>query len=118
MLGQPRTAQAAEFRSPAFLCMGAAQGVSWRGEYLCRGIRAEQVEWCRTLLSQGIVRQLVEKELMIETWPLDEKTNEFPLFVAHRAIPTVTFPAEWCELQFKAAALKVLDLEIFARRHD
>ena len=90
----------------------------WRDDNLYRGIRPEHAHFYRSLLNKGVIQGLIEKGLLIDTWAVDDSTDEFPLILQHRVIPTVTFPAEWCQSHFKAAALIALDLEIAARRHD
>ena len=67
------------------------------------------------MFAQGIVQNLVENKLLIDSSITELSTAEFPLILQHRILPVVSFPSEWCSGQLKAAALMVLDLEIALR---
>ena len=87
----------------------------WRDGALYRGIRSTRAELYRVLLNDGVVQELVDRRFLIDTWPTDFTTMEFPLVLQHRRIPIVSFAPEWAGSHFKAAALLVLDLEISLR---
>jgi hypothetical protein len=98
--------------------LNTAGRVFWRGKNLCCGIRAGHENWYRGLLNQRIIGELIERELLVDTRVADDSTDEFPLILRHRLVPTVSFAAEWCRSQLNAAALTVLDLEISVRQHE
>lgn len=87
----------------------------WRKGNLYRGIRPQMAAFYGRLLEQGVIDELVQKGLLIDTWKADWSTPEFPLVLQHRVLPVVSFAAEWCASQLKAAALAVLDLELALR---
>lgn len=89
----------------------------WHDGNLYRGIRPERMTLYRDLLANGIIKELVTKRLLIDTWATDWTTDEFPLILQHRVLPVVSFPSEWCASQLKAAARLVLDLEVALRAH-
>jgi hypothetical protein len=87
----------------------------WRDGNLYRGIRQPRSRFYRDLLDAGVIHDLVTRRLLIDTWPTDWSTQEYPLILQHRVLPIVSFASEWCASQLKAAALVVLDLEIALR---
>jgi hypothetical protein len=89
--------------------------IFWSGGELYRGIRPARAELYRRLFDKGIVQDLVERKLLIDSSVADLSTAEFPLILQHHVVPVVSFPSEWCGSQLKAAALMVLDLEIGLR---
>lgn len=84
---------------------------------LYRGIRPARASFYRDLFARGVVQQLVDRKLLIDTSIVDWNTPEFPLVLEHRALPVVSYPSEWCAAQLKDAALLVLDLETALRPH-
>jgi SAM-dependent methyltransferase len=84
---------------------------------LYRGIRPARADLYRDLLRRGIIQALIDKHLLIDTKAAAWSTPEFPLVLEHRALPVVSYPAEWSAAQFKDAALLVLDLEAALRPH-
>ena len=90
----------------------------WRGENLYRGIGDGRATFYRGLLAKGVVQEMVDKRLLVNSWAAGWSTPEYPLVLQHRVIPTISFAAEWCMLQFQAAALLVLDLEMALRPHN
>lgn len=90
----------------------------WRDGRLYRGIRPVCAELYRDLLDRGVIQDLVDRRLLIDTWAAEWTTPEFPLVLEHRVLPVVAFPSEWSAAQLKAAALMVLDLEAALRRQD
>lgn len=85
---------------------------------LYRGIRPARAALYRDLLARGIIQDLVDKRLLIDTRAVDWSTPEFPLVLEHRALPVVSYPSEWSAAQLKDTALLILDLEAALRPHD
>ncbi len=83
----------------------------WQDGNLYRGIRDQRARLYRDLFARGIIQDLVEKRLLIDSWPADFTTAEFPLVLQHRILPIVSFASEWCASQLQAAALMILELE-------
>ena len=84
---------------------------------LYRGIRPARAELYRGLLARGVIQDLVDRHLLIDTHAVDWSTPEFPLVLEHRVLPVVSYPSEWSAAQLKDAALVVLDLEAALRPH-
>lgn len=89
----------------------------WHEGKLFRGIRPKHADFYRGLFERGVIKELVDKGLLVDSWMTEMSTAEFPLVLGHRIIPRVSFASEWCEASFKAAALTVLDIEMILRRH-
>jgi SAM-dependent methyltransferase len=90
----------------------------WRDGRLFRGVRAVRAELYRDLLCNGLLKQLREDGLFVDTWPTNRSTEEFPLIVEHRVIPWISYATEWSATQLRDAALTVLNLELQLRPHD
>lgn len=87
----------------------------WKDGNLYRGIRQPRAGLYRDLLAEGFIRELVDRQLLVDTWATEWTTSEFPLIVRHRVLPVVSFVSEWCGSQLKAAALSILELELALR---
>jgi hypothetical protein len=83
----------------------------WRGD-LYRGIRAGRAAFYSKLLRDGVIGNLVESGLLINTQPATLSVDGYEMVVRHTKIPFVSYPNEWCVEMFKDAALTILDLEI------
>jgi Tellurite resistance protein TehB len=84
----------------------------WWGSDLYRGIFPARAGFYSHLFDKGIVQQLVEMKLLVETERTDLALECFGLVVKHRQLPIVSYAFEWPSLMLKEAALAVLDLEI------
>lgn len=82
----------------------------WEGN-LYRAISRERTGFYERLLAEGIVRDLVQRKLIIETEGTDLKLDGYGLVVKHQTVPFVSHCSEWCGEMLKAAALHVLQLE-------
>lgn len=80
-----------------------------------RGIRADYAAVYRDLFDRGIIKGLIDRKLIVDTWITDLTTDRYPLILQHEVIPTISYPSEWSRSQLKAAALLILDLEIALR---
>src|SRR5271156_2649418 len=83
---------------------------SWEGG-IYRAISSERAAFYEHLLSQGILRDLIRRQLLIDTEITGLELAEYPLVLKHRTIPFVSHCYEWCGEMLKAAALSVLQLE-------
>lgn len=84
---------------------------SWQGE-LHRGIKTERTSFYARLFDEGIIQQLVERKLFVETERTSMSLEGFGMVVKHRRLPFVSYPFEWPAPMLKQAALTVLDLEM------
>lgn len=89
----------------------------WHEGELYRSISPERTPFYQELFARGIVQQLVERRLLVETEPADLEIEGAGMVVRHRRIPFVSYPPEWCAAMLKAAAETVLDLQETLFRH-
>jgi SAM-dependent methyltransferase len=90
----------------------------WRGDELCRGISPPYVEFYQYLFKTGIVDELVERRMLVETWQTDVPTPEYPVVVKHRTIPFVSYANEWASEMLKDAGLLLLDIVEYLLERD
>ena len=88
----------------------------WNGA-LFRGIPSIRAPFCRFLFDKGIMRELIEKKLFVETEITPLKFDPYEIVLKHRTIPFVAYPQEWCDLMLKDAALHHLDFCMELARH-
>lgn len=87
----------------------------WQGR-LYRGIPEGKAGFYKEQFSKGIVQSLVARDLLVGTEVTDLTLDGYPLVLSHKTVPFVTYAPEWCGAALKAAALKVLDLQIALMR--
>ncbi len=78
---------------------------------LYRGIPATRADLYRDLFHRGVIQQLIEANLLVETAIADLQVDGYPLVLKHRTIPFVSYPYEWCGTMLKDAALNILTLQ-------
>ena len=81
-------------------------------DQLCRGIYPEQAPFFARLFSEGVIQNLIEQGLLIETEPSDLRVDGFSMVLKHHRIPFVSYPQEWCAAMLKDAALTIINLTI------
>ena len=64
------------------------------------------------LFREGVIQDLIEQGLLIETEPTDLSVNGFSMILKHRSIPFISYPQEWCAAMLKDAALTIINLTI------
>ncbi len=84
---------------------------SWNG-HIFRGIYPPAAPFFRQLTETGILSNLVERGMLVETELTQFTSSEFSLVFRHHAIPFASYPQEWCPLMLKDAALAIVDLAI------
>jgi SAM-dependent methyltransferase len=82
----------------------------WEGG-LYRAISAERAPFYERLLSEGIFRDAVRRQLLVDTEIADLQLDGYALVLKHRRVPFVSHCYEWCGEMLRAAALSVLQLE-------
>lgn len=82
---------------------------SWDGA-IYRAISAERAPFFEDLLSQGILRDLMRRQLLVDTEITDLELDSYSLIVQHRTVPFPSRCYEWCGEMLRAAALSVLEL--------
>jgi SAM-dependent methyltransferase len=83
----------------------------WQGE-LYRGISAEGVPFFRKLFEDGIVENLTQQGLLIDSEFTPLVMDGYEMVVRHRSISFTSYPQEWCGAMFKDAALTIINLAI------
>jgi hypothetical protein len=91
--------------------------VFWWEAGLYRAISAERAPFYEHLLSGGILRDLIQRQLLIETEISDLELDGYALVLKHRTVPFVSHCYEWCGEMLKAAARAVLQLERELLKH-
>ena len=89
----------------------------WKGE-LYRGIRVEQADFFSRLFRDGVIQDLIERGLLIETEPTALKLDGYELIVRHKSVPFPSYPNEWCAGMLKDASVCMLDLQIELTRRN
>ena len=89
----------------------------WWGAQLCRGINSRHAPFFAGLFRDGVIQDLTERGLLIESELTELTFDDYPLVVRHRVVPFISYPNEWCAAMLKDAALAIVDLTIeLARR--
>lgn len=83
---------------------------SWEGN-VYRAITKERAEFYRHILSEGIIRKLAQRNLIIDTETTEWEIVGYALVLKHRTVPFVSYCHEWCGEMLKTAALSVLELK-------
>ena len=84
-----------------------------------RSITASARDDYRFLEESGLIRELIERRWLVDTWEVDAATLDLDesglvAVVEHRRVPFVSHPYEWSFAQLQAAALLQLDLHLHA----
>ena len=88
----------------------------WQGQ-LYRAIPKDQAALYQVLFERGIVQELIDQRLLVDT-QLTPFTLNGDLVLQHHVIRFVSYPQEWCSAMLKDAALLHLDLCLALDRHD
>ncbi|HBE16152.1 MAG TPA: hypothetical protein DEG17_18735 [Cyanobacteria bacterium UBA11149] len=90
----------------------------WFNDQLYRGISSDWALFYRNLFELGIVQELIQEDLLVETEITNLHSDEWAMILNHKIIPFVTYPHEWCDLMLKDAALLILDLNLKLNKYD
>ena len=88
----------------------------WKGQLL-RGIDPQWTPVFKTLFQSGVIRRLVDEQLLISTDLTPYTFEHYDMVVRHRVIRFLSYPFEWCPAMFKSGALTTLDLAIRLSEH-
>jgi SAM-dependent methyltransferase len=83
----------------------------WQGE-LYRGISAEGVPFFSELFESGVIENLIQQGLLIDSQITPLFMDGYEMVVRHRYISFPSYPHEWCGAMFKDAALTIINLAI------
>src|SRR6516162_6774044 len=89
---------------------------SWQDD-IYRAISGERAPFYQRLLSEGVLHDLMRRQLLIDTEIAGLEIDGYVLVLKHRTIPFVSHCYEWCGEMLKAAARSVLQLERELLRH-
>jgi hypothetical protein len=81
---------------------------TWNGA-LYRAIPPERIQFCQDLFANGVIQDLVAKQLFVATELTLLNLDHNHLVLKHRTIPWVAYPQEWCDAMLKDAALLHLE---------
>ena len=84
----------------------------WLNDQLCRGIYPKQAPFFAQLFREGVIQNLIEQGLLVETEPTDLIVDGFSMILKHHRIPFISYPQEWCAAMLKDAALNIINLTI------
>jgi hypothetical protein len=77
----------------------------WNGE-LYRAITSGRAPLYRDLFANGVVRELFENRLIVDSEVTDFFLEGYDLVLKHRKVPFVSYAFEWCGPMLKDAALR------------
>ena len=83
----------------------------WEGQ-LYRAISSKRAGFFEGLFNDGILQQLVERGLLIDTVPTDLKLDGYAMVVKHRSISYASYPQEWSATMLRDASVATIDLAI------
>ena len=90
----------------------------WKGSELYRAVGSKNSYLYARLFEQGVVRQLIKKNLLVETEITDYCLHDYEMVLHHRSIPFISYPYEWSDTMFKDATLLHVDFLIELNKYD
>lgn len=87
------------------------------GDRVLRGINNEYVAQVHDMFDGGMMKELLEKELFVNTWISDTKIEGFDLVIEHENIPYWNYPYEWSFTMLHRAANVVLETNTIANKY-
>lgn len=97
---------------PTSFCDSGGRLFWWR-KRLYRGISAEYRPIAQALFDSGIIDQLVARGWLIDSQPTDWQLPGYPLVLAHRTLPFVSYGNEWSVGMLRDAGLMMADMLVF-----
>jgi hypothetical protein len=82
---------------------------SWRGG-LYRAIARNERAFFERLFDSGVVKHLVDRQLLIESEITPLVLEGYALVVRHRSVERPSYPVEWCTAMLRDAALTMVDV--------
>ncbi|WP_124979077.1 hypothetical protein [Nonlabens xiamenensis] len=87
------------------------------GDRVIRGVHDQYVEQVKEMMSNGMIDELVEKGLFVQTWISELEIEGHDLVIEHKKIPYWNYPYEWSFSMLHAAANIVLDCNEVANKY-
>lgn len=88
----------------------------WGGR-IFRGIKKERIDDVLELFNSGLMAELIDKGLFVDTQISALKFESFDLVLEHKLLDVVTYPKEWTFDMLKDAALLVLEINEVAKKY-
>ncbi len=88
----------------------------WKGR-IFRAINKDKEKQTRELLNNGLIDELVKKNMIPKTWETNFKLNDYDLILEHEKIKRVIYPYEWSFEMLKDAAILVLKLNQISEKY-
>jgi 2-polyprenyl-3-methyl-5-hydroxy-6-metoxy-1,4-benzoquinol methylase len=82
----------------------------WRDGRLFRGLSADLAPSYEKLFQDGVIGELVNDGLLVESRLTGDAMEAYPAIVEHSVVPFVSFAHEWCPEMLRSAGRLVLDL--------
>ncbi len=83
-----------------------------------RGINQSHKEQVLEMFEGGLMTELIEKNLIIDSWITDVKIEGYDLVIEHKNIPDWNYSYEWSFNMLKDAATTILDINKIANTYD
>lgn len=87
------------------------------GGRLLRGLNGLGAKIYRDLEERGVLKQLLDEGLLVETWVCDQPLPDWELVIEHRRVPFVVAPSEWSAEMFYAAGKMILRMQSILAKH-
>ena len=88
----------------------AAGRLFWRNARLYRGLTSSLASFYVDLFQRGVIDEMVEEGLLVESRLTSESMESYPGIVEHSVVPFVSFAYEWSPEMLRSAGRLVLDL--------
>ena len=88
------------------------------GDRVLRGINKDFVAQVQDMFDGGMMKELLENELFVNTWISETKIEGFDLVIEHENIPYWNYPYEWSFTMLHRAANVVLDTNTIANKYN
>ena len=89
----------------------------WQGQ-IYRGISYEHSKFVKGLFQSGLIRELINKSLIVQTEIADIEIDGYGLLLKHQTVPFVSYAYEWSAEMLKDAALLMLELLSELSKHN
>jgi hypothetical protein len=85
-------------------------------KFIFRGIDRKYVKLCQDIFDSGLVKELIEKKLIVNTKIADYKSDNYDLILEHDKI-VATHPSEWTFSMIKDAIISLLEINEICNRY-
>lgn len=89
----------------------------FHGTKVYRGVHKDYVSQVRDMFNSGMMKELTDKELFVNTWITDTQIEGYDLVIEHEYIEFWNYPYEWSFTMLHNAASVVLDVNETASKY-